>query len=581
MKRISKFLLGLLIILGFTTSVNAASYSSSIKASKSGTSYEYVSGLEIYQNKAGSYNLYVLSTDTYYSATTTLRDPETADRGFAYIIANSDVTSNASRNYYIAQVAILWYQDYLTGTDLNVPTTIKNYIINNVNNNTVCFYINKLVNGAKAYREDAEKIVFNTKNITFTRSGDYYNSNLINVTTTGLKSKPSVKLYNAPKSASIINNTVEADGEGGFQIRIPASSVTNVNNTDFEVYITGSATEYDVAMYTDNGYSPVIYGRTYSSSSNNIQASMPVVLTETELMRVRIRVLDSIGNYISGVRVYAYKGDCSNNTCSSSNLVTSFSTKSTYITLNDVFAPGTYTLAINESRYGLPKKTVINVRDTSTVQEFEIFGETSDNDDDYNEKVTKTFYIINSNNTSISLNASNGAILSKFDGSKDKYQVTLSAGSYYIMDDEGLLGRVYFMITNDGTLKVNYRDGYVTASNIDLDRVYDYIDDENNNYYDDDNNYNDDNYYDDNDNYNDDTNNQNTDNNYYTDGNLDVNVDNDVNTNIDVDVSVSGDLVDCPPTSLFSTIKYIIGASILALGGYLVFRNVKKSKNNI
>ena len=59
MGKISKILISLICLLGFATSVSAASYSSSITAYQTGERYEYISGLPIYYNRASSYNLYV------------------------------------------------------------------------------------------------------------------------------------------------------------------------------------------------------------------------------------------------------------------------------------------------------------------------------------------------------------------------------------------------------------------------------------------------------------------------------------------------------------------------------------------
>ena len=51
--------------------------------------------------------------------------------------------------------------------------------------------------------------------------------------------------------------------------------------------------------------------------------------------------------------------------------------------------------------------------------------------------------------------------------------------------------------------------------------------------------------------------------------------------NVDVKVDWLSNVIDCPITDLSSTLKYILGAIILGSGTYLVYRNVKKSKNNI
>ena len=128
MKRFSKILLALMVILGFATSVDAASASSSIYVSANSTRYEYVDGLEVYYTTASGYPVYALDYGTYFNSSTYLRDPELADEGFSYIVNNSNVTSSSNKNYYIAQVAILWYEDYLNGNNNNISSDLKNYI---------------------------------------------------------------------------------------------------------------------------------------------------------------------------------------------------------------------------------------------------------------------------------------------------------------------------------------------------------------------------------------------------------------------------------------------------------------------
>ena len=71
MKRFLKIFLCLISILGFATSVNAASYN--VNVYQNGTnSLEYVNGLRIYSNKSGSYNVYVLK-DYVYSTFSEMR----------------------------------------------------------------------------------------------------------------------------------------------------------------------------------------------------------------------------------------------------------------------------------------------------------------------------------------------------------------------------------------------------------------------------------------------------------------------------------------------------------------------------
>lgn len=572
MKKFSKILLSLMFILGFATSVDAASYSSSITANISGTKYEYISGLPIYYNTASSYNLYVLDTNTYYNSRTTLTDPIEVNSGFTYIINNSSVTSSSYKNYYIAQVAILWYQDYLNGNNNNISASMKTQI-SNTTGDTVCYYINKLVNNAKTYGSDNSSIKFVDKTITFSKNGNYYYSNVIDVETNNLNSTPSVKLYNAPTSASIVNNTLTKDGEGSFQIRIPSSSMTSFDEKDFEVYITGTGYDYSVYKYTNYGVSDAIYGRVYTGSSSSIEASLPVTIEGITKTNVRISVLDNDGNYIKGLSYSIYSGDCSDTTCYSSNLITTFTTKSTYTELSNELSSGEYTLVLKSNTdYDLPSKKVINVTNTTSIQDFVIEEDEEYyyNDDEIisTDESMRNFTIYNDINDStdiIKIYSESGILINSYRSNKTSYTMSLTEGTYYIIDTAGEIDKLYFKITSNGILKVKYDDVYVTVSSISLDKdtqnstIID-ENDESNIYYDEDTNT------------------------YYIggiDGVDSIEISNEVDTTTDVEVNWLSNIVDCPITSLSSTLKYIVGAVILSAGLYLVVRNVKKSKNNI
>ena len=164
MKKIMKFLFSIIILTIFATSVNASSYPYNLTVNRSGSKYEYVNGLEIYYNTANGYNVYVYNnSNNYFDTSKTFIDPLEANKDITYIINNSNVTSSSYKNYYIAQAAILWAQDELYGNNNNISKDIKDYIKSHTSD-TVCYYINKLVNDYKLYSNE-ETIKFNTTNI--------------------------------------------------------------------------------------------------------------------------------------------------------------------------------------------------------------------------------------------------------------------------------------------------------------------------------------------------------------------------------------------------------------------------------
>lgn len=580
MKRFLSILLSLIGILGFTTNV-FASASSSITTNISGSKYEYIDGVEVYYNYASSYPLYVLDNDTYFNSRTTLSDPEEANEGFAYIINNSNVTSSSYKNYYIAQVAILWYQDYLNGNDNNISASLKKQITNSTGD-TISYYINKLVNGAKAYNESNSSIKIIDKEVTFTKSGSYYYSNVIDVETDNLRNTPSVNLKNAPNSTSVVSNSLTKDGNGSFQIRIPASSLSSFNGDDFLIEITGSGYDNTVYKYTKYGTDDAIYGRVYSTTTNNEEASIIATIDFFERTNIRISVIDRDGNYISGLKYNIYSGDCSDSTCYSSDLVETFTTNSTYKTLSNTLSSGEYTL-VNKSNYeyyGLPEKTVINITNTTSTQEFIIDGEDyyyddNDNNSNYIKKNVTIYNSLDDSTNIIKIYNNSDTLVDSFRGNKTSHKISLYPGNYYIVDTDETL-EVYFEVTGNGNIYVTEGANKIKRSSIDLDNYYlRYTTDAENT----------------NNNTNNTTNNDNKNNVSYDEsgnihiGNLDgvdsIDITNKIETTTDVKVEWLSNIIDCPITSLSSTIKYVIGAIVLAVGAYLVIKNVKKQKDNI
>lgn len=560
MKRFSKILLSILSIICFTTSVNAASYPNNISVYKTGNSYEYISGLPIYYNQASGYNVYVLNYGTNFETRTTLTNAVETDPGFTYIINNSNVTNSSYKNYYIAQAAILMYQDYLKGTN-NLSSTLKETISSNTTD-TFCYFINKLFNDAKVYGKNNSTIDFINKDVTFTKNGNYYYSNVINVRTNNLRNTPSVSLYNAPTSSSIINNTVSSNGEGSFQVRIPASSLTTINEKDFEIYISGSAYNNTTYSYSNYGNDSVIYGRVYTSNYNNVEASIPANIKGIGSTNVRISILNDNENFISGLTYNIYSGDCTNSTCYSDNLLHTFTTRNNYVELKNVLGKGVYTLVnkTNTNNYNLPTKTKFEVKDTNSIQYVDV-KENSNINNNEEEDIKRKINIYNDFDDSaniIKIYSNSGVLVNSYRSNNTNYEIELTEGIYYIIDTKNKIDKLYFKVTNNGSLLVRYEDEYVFANSISLSKknYQDTIIDDNNNdiKYDEENNT------------------------YYVDDE-DIEITNEVNTTTTVEWL--SNVIDCPITSLNATLKYIIGAIVISTGLYLVILNVKKSKNNI
>ncbi len=202
----------------------------------------------------------------------------------------------------------------------------------------------------------------------------------------------------------------------------------------------------------------------------------------------------------------------------------------------------------------------------------------NNNYDDIDEDIYNNYLIkndLNDSNNYIKIYNTNGTLIKSYKSNNTYYNVSLSNGTYYIIDSRGALDKLYFKI-EDNNLYVKYNNSYRKVSSITLNKNNDYSDDE---------------IIDNNEDINYDNScvcNNNKCNKvcnvyYDEDGNIldinDIEITNDVN--VDVNIDWLSNVIDCPITDLSSTLKYILGAIILGSGTYLVYRNVKKSKNNI
>ena len=558
MKKISMFLLSFIMMLVLSSNVYANSYKSEIYTNASGTKYEYISGLPIYYNSSNSTDLYILNYGTYYNRNTMLTNPERVDNGFNYIFTNGTSTRNSYKDYYITQVAMLWYQDYLNGNDYNISYDMKRFIEND--RSQVSSAINNLViNAKKNQSNDNSYINFLTKDVKFSKNGNYYVSNSISVETRNLSSNPRVYLSNAPKNTIITNNTVSKNNNGSFLIKIPVSSFNN--STDFEVNISSFTQRKVLYKYSGYGAGDAIYGKSYTDTDSSDVVSLPISFSGINTNDVKINVYDKYGNYLSGLNYYIYYGDCSNSVCITDNLVSTFTTRNTYTLLNNVLSVGKYTLVLkNNNNYNLPSKKLINITNSSNN---DVVIREDNNYNNNREDVTRKVKIFNNFNDSteiIKIYSSTGILVNSYRSNETDFEITLNEGTYYITDTKNKFEKIYFNIDKEGKLYVKYQDNYVLCSYIDLsNNKEDIVIDNNNIKYDKDNNT------------------------YYVDGLDDIssiNIYNDVETETDVVIEWLNEVIDCPITSLDKTIKYVVGAIIVALGIFIFIRNVKKTKNN-
>ena len=126
------------------------------------------------ENKKESYSLiakkasdgtlvYCLDMNKEYHGNMTYTKTNTLDVGINYILTHKPNTGDANKDYYITQMAVYYYMDYVNGKPINLSDDFKKLIVigatvknNNLDNDTrkVCTEIYNLYLGAYKYRQD-------------------------------------------------------------------------------------------------------------------------------------------------------------------------------------------------------------------------------------------------------------------------------------------------------------------------------------------------------------------------------------------------------------------------------------------
>ena len=193
---------------------------------------------------------------------------------------------------------------------------------------------------------------FDNAPVTFTESNGYYVSNKMSLITTGLSGQGSVSLVNAPTGSTLINNKIDKNGNGTFQIQIPKSSIEAGKTVSFSIKASGNYSVkkmYDYYLNPYNGitYQQVIYGKVYTNLVP-MNASKSMSLTRG-INKLNITKVDEKGNALANAGLTLYKGNCVNATCTDMYATWTSTTSAKEFTNIPV---GTYTLVETKTPAG-------------------------------------------------------------------------------------------------------------------------------------------------------------------------------------------------------------------------------------
>ena len=182
---------------------------------------EFIENFPVIVKKTNHGYVYCLNMSHTYAANVTFSKTGEVAAGYNYILNNKPNTGNVDKDFYITQMAVWYYEDYLNNDNFNLVPEVKKYIIRHKDTEEVSGYIYKLYDGAKNYKEPKGKIDISPRDITFTKDGEYFVSNDIEVHTENLNGNLSYSLTGSPAGSKIVKVGDK------IRVKVPVNKIGN------------------------------------------------------------------------------------------------------------------------------------------------------------------------------------------------------------------------------------------------------------------------------------------------------------------------------------------------------------------
>lgn len=467
MKKIFKSLAVLLIsFIVALQGVEAALYVPDSFVSDDVRILEYIENFRIYRKTAnnGANDIYCLNLDKYFDKGVTFKKKDKVDKGFVYILENRPKTSDKDKDFYITQMAVWYYQDYLNNNNENIIEDVKLYILSHRNNNAICKKIYELYEGAKNYKVEKAVLKINTKTVTFTKVDDYYESNEISMTMSGI-TIANIRLDNAPKGTKLISKD-----NGNLVVKVPVSQIPEGKEVKITLDIEGNYSTYTAYYFhASSEYQNMLYSE-YLEIPDKLKVSLPMVIQNANRKyEVLIDKTDiTLTNEVPGASLVVKD---SNNNVIDSWISTNESHKlvlpSGHYSLTETIAPEGYKLnksvvyfdVTNDGKVLVDNKVVSKVIMINELKNSVIIKKLDKDTDAF---VTGAKLVIKN---------SKNEVVKEFISDGKAFSLVLDAGEYSISElsaPEGYLINnevIYFTLSEDGTLKVKNNKGEYTDSN--------------------------------------------------------------------------------------------------------------------
>lgn len=432
---------------------------------------EYIKNFPVIVKTAdnGKYYIYCMNLSATYAANIKFSKAGTVDPGYIYILNHKPNTGDKDKDFYITQMAVWYYEDYLTGKDFNLVREVKEYIVSNVDKDPVAQYIYNLYRGAKIYKGEEAILAFDKSNIKFTLENGYYVSSKIEVIKANTSGNLKYSLTNAPAGSLVVKS-----GENGVKVKIPADKIPEGKQLTFSLNVEGGYTQYTgYYYYHSNKYQKVLFQDpletrvelkdSVSLNIKNYKDEYDINISKTDVTQSKevpgatLVVKDKSGKEIASWvstteprRITLVPGE---------------------YTLTETLAPEGYKLSKTTIHFYIDEKGGLYIKNESgnyvTVNKVVMINELIDTIS-VAKKDSKTGELVSG--AKLVIKNESGNVVNEFTTTGAVYQLSLPAGKYTLSEVEAPVGYVLskevlsFELLEDGTLRILNKDGEYTDS---------------------------------------------------------------------------------------------------------------------
>ena len=348
MKRINYFvsLIMVLAVILFAsiTGVSAASSLPSSVTSDSLREVEYIKNFPVIVKTAdnGKYYVYCMNiTATYASGVKFSVKGSVAD-GYLYILNHRPNTGNKDKDFYITQMAVWYYEDYLNQNNNNLEKVVKQYILSHKDSEEVSKKIYNLYVGARDYKASVGTLsITKPSSLTWTKADGYYVSPDIKINSSNLSGSITYGLSNAPVGTKI----VKGSAANTIVVKVPVDKIPEGSKLTLTLKVSGNYNKQTAYYYYNSSkYQKLLFQDPKDQSVALSDAYDMTIIPEKKYEVSFSKVDATTGGELSGATLAIYQSNTKLDEWVSNGSVHKFSLLPGTYTYKELKAPAKYVL---------------------------------------------------------------------------------------------------------------------------------------------------------------------------------------------------------------------------------------------